>query len=244
MLSKPSLKIGLANYQALNTADRSHIARWRDRAQDDLWETIQRAIPHDRPAIESAEFIKTVLAARRSAIASVNRVFGFPGSKKIKPVPGFNEEWAYVLAALKKRLSKLPTRLGPIEVATILEEVAQDVRDLHRFRFGFADHLGLPARKKFELSQKSKHERQRPQGAGYGRRHLPGPALAAQTDRKGLRAKKLFMQIVHDYLHLHCNRYLDSVVASLTAIAFDCDCTIDQAKSAHQATTKAERAKK
>jgi hypothetical protein len=58
---------------------------------------------------------------------------------------GFKSEWAKLLPEIKRRLSALlsksPSAIGPIDVAAILEQVASEVRDLHRFHFGFSDQV-------------------------------------------------------------------------------------------------------
>jgi hypothetical protein len=115
-------------------ADRKLVDRWR---ADDRAEGLWRAIAEQSDKISTAELIRIVLGARRSAQASVNRV------------RMFEDELSAVLPAVKKRLAKLsspPSNLGPLQ--------AQEARDLRRYHFNFRDHLGLPGQQKFELSRK------------------------------------------------------------------------------------------
>jgi hypothetical protein len=182
---------GAQRDKSFTGADRKLIDRWKtdDRAEK-LWKSIKDAAPPD--TIQPVEFIETVLKARRSAQASINRMYGTKGL-----LPGFNDEWATFVPALKKKLfktlSQSPPGLGPLEVAAILEQAAEDVRNLHRFYFGYADHLGLPGQEKFELSRK---------------------------DQDGSRVRRLFVQIVSHYLHERCGRWFDEQVAALTEITF------------------------
>jgi hypothetical protein len=129
------------------SAARQLIDRWLDDERaDEVWTRLQAA----RPDAEAASFIKTVIDARRSAQATVNRIFGatwYRGGQRTK-IPGFNDEWAVVFPALRKELGSLSPHLGPLSVAAILEDAAQELRDLHRRHFGFADHA------RFELSRK------------------------------------------------------------------------------------------
>ena len=103
---------------------------------DDRAEEIWRALIKRRPDAEPSSFIKTVLAARRSAAATIERRRSFKG------------QWEFDFAALKKRLAKLKQSAGPLAIAVVLDDAAARLRDLHAFHFGFADHA------KFELSRK------------------------------------------------------------------------------------------
>jgi hypothetical protein len=196
-----------------NSADTEHLERWKKNDfVEKLWKSIQGAARPDTPILP-AEFIETVLKARRSAQACVNRMYGTKGIKgnfakfgpdggivhfKRELSLGFKRKWAAALPDLKKTLSKKlsqsPASIGPLKVATILEQAAKEVRGLHRFHFGFADQTEM-----------------------------------SREDKKGSRVRNLFMQTIHDYLHLHCGRYLDDEVADLAEIAFDCQLTLNQA---------------
>jgi hypothetical protein len=122
------------------TASRKLIDRWLDNDRaDEVWFNLKKS----RPAAEAAPFIKAMLNARRSAQATVNRVFGVTGS-----LVGFNDEWAVFFPALKKRLGTLSKNLGPLDVAAILDDAAQELRTVHLMYFGSADHA------RFELSRK------------------------------------------------------------------------------------------
>jgi hypothetical protein len=202
---------GAQRDKSFTGADRKLIDRWKtdDRAEK-LWKSIKDAVPPD--TIQPVEFIEIVVKARRSAQASVNRMYGTKGIRgnfakfgpdggivyfKRELMLGFKREWAAALPDLKKTLSKKlsqsPASIGPLEVASILERAAEEVRNLHRFHFGFADHLGLPGPKKFELSRK---------------------------DQNGSRVRRLFVQIVSHYLHQRCGKRFDEQVAYLAEIAF------------------------
>jgi hypothetical protein len=114
-----------------NTADRQLLDRWvEDDRADGIWHKLKKHTPDADPAA----FIKAVLAARRSAVASVNRS------------RSFKAEWDAVVATLTKRLLQAP--LSAERLDALFDDTAQRFRDLHRFYFGFADHA------KFELSRK------------------------------------------------------------------------------------------
>jgi hypothetical protein len=120
--------------RGFSSADRELIQRWRE---DPRVEEVWRAIHKAAPLLMPTDLITTILAARRSTRASINRA-GL-----------FNKELAAILPAAKERLSRLsslPPNLGPLE--------AQEIRDLRRRYFGFSDHLGLPGQPKFKLSPK------------------------------------------------------------------------------------------
>src|ERR1019366_1549163 len=113
---KPAGPDGVGNR---NSADMQVIDRWlRSLDMEKAWVNIKRRAP----TLAAADFIQTVLNARRSAVASVNRVFG---SKWIGPlgqsrkVPGFNDEWAAIFPSLKAQLAQRLSKssLKPLEVA-------------------------------------------------------------------------------------------------------------------------------
>jgi hypothetical protein len=129
--------------------DRELIKRWsKDDRADEVWRKLKKS----RPDADAKDFIKAVITARRSARATVNRIYGtfwYRGGQKIE-VRGFNATWAAMLPALKKRLGNLSST-GPLDLADIFESIAQELRDLHRFYFGFADQS------KFEPSRKDQN---------------------------------------------------------------------------------------
>ncbi len=146
MLSRASFKSELATFRAglcrprqpggignRNSADLELLDRWTG---DDRAEEIWRALKKRRPNAEPASFIRTVLAARRSAVATVART------------TSFKAQWDIDFGKLKKRLAKLEQSAGPLAIATALDDAAARLRDLHAFHFGFTDHA------KFELSRK------------------------------------------------------------------------------------------
>ena len=183
---------------ARESADRELLDRWlSDPRADEIWGAIREAAEHSGKAASPLEFIQTIIKARRSAQASVNRTYGTSWTKKFGrkvAVPGFNDEWATALPALKKKLAALSTKLGPLEVAGILEEEADFIRLLHRRYFGFADHLKLPDQ--------------------------PHPFPLSRKDQKGSRVRRLFAQIVCHHLQTHYGRWFEGPVATLTEIAF------------------------
>jgi hypothetical protein len=122
------------------TASRKLIDRWlEDDRADEIWTKLKKS----RPAAEAASFIRAMINARRSAGATVNRVFGVPGV-----LVGFNDEWAVLFPALKKRLGTLSKNLGPLDVAAILDSTALELRAMHFMYLGGSDHA------RFELSRK------------------------------------------------------------------------------------------
>jgi hypothetical protein len=215
-----------------NSADTELLDRWKERHDiEKLWKTICDAAA--RPLLPE-ELIETVLRARRSAVASSNRAYGVQSgrSKTAKKIAGFMDEWPGYLADLKQDVKKLtqavnalPSTSKVLEAGNLFEALAQaastfawdavDARDEYRSRFDFSDHLGLHHDAKFVLSQK---------------------------DQYGSRPLRLFMQIMHNYLHLLCcGRYLDEQVRVLAEIAFDRDVTLDQSVAARRPTTKQAR---
>lgn len=189
-----------------NSADLQLLAAWiEDPRADDTWRELKKL----RPDIDPATFIKAVLAARRSAQASVNRVYGADIGRYPGRHPGFNEEWATALPAIKtKLLAKLsapPSSVSLLEIAQLLEWTADDLRNLHEFYCGYSDHLGLPDGRKFELSRKSMNRK----------KSKPDSRVEAVT-----RVRRLFMQIMSEWLSTRCGRWMDDEVASLTEIAF------------------------
>jgi hypothetical protein len=194
-----------------NSADLQLLAAWiEDPRADDTWRELKKL----RPDIDPAAFIKTVLRARRSAQASVNRVYGAEIGSYPKRFAGFNEASAYALQAIKENMKltidALPS--APLEVADFLdgaadflEEQAQYIRNLHEFYCGYSDHLGLPDGPKFELSRKSMNRK----------KSKPDSRVEAVT-----RVRRLFMQIMSKWLSTRCGRWMDDEVASLTEIAF------------------------
>jgi hypothetical protein len=134
------------------------------------------------------EFIQNVLKLRRTAVATVNRLYGTKGINGRSTTPGFNKQWESYLPELKQRLSKVSKRLPPFEVLCVLQAAASDTQDLLGFYFG---HGGLAP---FEPSQK---------------------------DQNGVRVRKLFVQMIHNYLRHHCGPHnLNEEIAVLTEIAF------------------------
>ena len=147
-----------------NSADLKLLDNWiEDPRADDIWCELKKR----KPDFDPAAFIKTVLRARRSAQASVNRVDGAEigrGQRYPKRFAGINEASAYALQAIKENMKltidALPS--APLEVADFLdgaadflEEQAQYIRNLHEFYCGYSDHLGLPDGPKFKLSRKN-----------------------------------------------------------------------------------------
>jgi hypothetical protein len=199
VLSPSSFKSELLQYRTRASADREVIARWcQDARAENLWKSLQKATGG---ALKAADFIKIVLEARRSAQASVNRVYGAE-IKGVPRVPGFNEASAYALQALKEELKLVPDALPStlLEAADFLEggadffeEKAQYFRNLHKSYLRHSDHLGLPDGPKFKLSRK---------------------------DQSGSRVRKLFTQITSEWLSTRCGGRMDDAVATLTEIAF------------------------
>jgi hypothetical protein len=116
------------------------LARWlSDERAETNWKKIKRKAPNLPPA----EFIEAVLKARRSAVASVNRIVGVLGK-----LPGFNAEWREFLPALKKRITrKLGPAIAPIKAAEVLEVAAHEIRILHQSYFGFSDQVNFGLRR-------------------------------------------------------------------------------------------------
>jgi hypothetical protein len=106
--------------------DKRHLARWlSDERSEVIWVNIHRRAPDLSPR----DFIAAVLAARRSATASVNRLLG------TCDLPGFRQEWSTLLAAIKKQvrqelLTATPNG-SPVQLAIALESAARDARMLH-----------------------------------------------------------------------------------------------------------------
>src|SRR5262245_30324806 len=95
-----------------NSADTQLLDRWlADERTNDIWQKIRRRAPNLVPA----DFIQAVLNARRSAVASVNRRFGTPGSGKHKKFATLG--WAGEWSRLKQRLANLRADLGPLKIA-------------------------------------------------------------------------------------------------------------------------------
>lgn len=146
MLSRASFKGELGAFRAgrhrprkpgavgnRNSADLELLGRWiADERAEDIW----RALIKRRPDAKPSSFIRTVLAARRSAAATIART------------TSFKDQWRFDFAALKKRLAKLQQSAGPLAIAGALDDAATCLRDLHAFHFDFADHA------KFGLSRK------------------------------------------------------------------------------------------
>jgi len=146
------------------SADRQLIDRWLDGEwlPDDSVdvEAIWKRLKSARPEADAASFIKAVLFARRSAGATVNRVYGATWdrgeilgrktSQKII-VPGFNDEWPRALQNLKKKLKALsagpsrpPLTVDPLEVADFLEWAAADIGwAAVEIRFMHARYFGI-----------------------------------------------------------------------------------------------------
>ncbi len=129
-LHRPRQPGGIGNR---NSADLELLDRWTG---DDRAEEIWRALKKRRPDAEAASFITTVLAARRSAVATIART------------TSFKAQWDIDFGKLKKQLAKLEQSAGPLAVAAALDDAAARLRGLHAFHFGFTDHA------KFELSRK------------------------------------------------------------------------------------------
>jgi hypothetical protein len=146
MLAKRTFKDELKDFQTRcrASADRQMLARWiaNDWLSEKEWNKIKKRAPRLAPS----NLIATVLHARRSAAASINRTFGTPGIGKAArfAAPGFKDEWQVFLPALKKQIAQIPVTTGPLDVADMLEAAARDVRDLHRFYFGFSDQVTFP----------------------------------------------------------------------------------------------------
>jgi hypothetical protein len=199
-----------------NTADMQLIERWlADDRVEEVWSTIQRD-PPSQALLSSVELIRTVLAARRSAQASVNRVFGT--TWKGKNLGGWSDELRIIKNKLASELSKPPSKIDPMDVAKILEDTAKDARVLYSLYHDFSDHLGLPGNNKFEMSRK---------------------------DQSGTRVRKLFMQILGDFLTTRLGRPFDEPVAVLTEIAFPGKpLDRDEVIAARKPTTKARRSRR
>jgi hypothetical protein len=128
-----------------NSADMEIMSRWLARANqaEEIWREVKRKAP----ALTPPEFIQAVLKARRSAVASVNRIYGVPGS-----LPGFNAEWAELLVELKKRITDRFSRstISPTKAVETLEDAADQISMLHDLYFAHSDQV------KFSLSRKGK----------------------------------------------------------------------------------------
>jgi hypothetical protein len=141
----PAVPGGIGNR---NSADTALMKRWLDDDRaDEIWTQIKLKAPNLTPT----EFIQAVLKARRSAAASVSRIFGasLPRGEKL---PGFNAEWLEFLPILKKRIIRqlgFPSALPPTKAAEILEDAAREIRTLHQSYFGFSDQV------EFGLSRES-----------------------------------------------------------------------------------------
>jgi hypothetical protein len=216
---KPPLEPGARDWRGVgnrNTADRELIERWlADDRADDGWRMVCEAAAAKNMRIEPELVIKTVLAARRSARATVNRIYGVRHPHRLSG-------WSDRLQELKERITdKLvqgPGKLEPDDVAHFLEEQASALREWGEVNLSFSDHRGLPGRTKFEVSRQ---------------------------DQDGSRARKLFMRIASDFFFSHLNRPLDEVVATLTEVAFPGkQIDVEDVIAARKPTTKSGRTRK
>jgi uncharacterized protein YhfF len=129
-----------------NGADTELLNRWiaDDRAEG-IWQQVHRHAP-DLPA---EELIQQVISARRSAVASVNRVLGFTVQLRGRThtLKSFNVELAEMLRTLKrelpKQLSGPPASIDAIAVAEFLEDAAHQIRILH-LRLDHSDQVSFP----------------------------------------------------------------------------------------------------
>jgi hypothetical protein len=224
MLSRSSFKTELETFRAglyrprkpggignSNTADDNLLKHWiGDERAEEIW----RALKKRRPDTEPASFIRTVLAASRSAQATVNRVYGSSWRNRRGQkfeVRGFKAEWAVFFPALKRHIRTLPDNLSPLDVAAIFDDAAQQVRDRHSFYFGSADHA------RFELSRK---------------------------DEDDSRRLKVFVQIMGDYFFRQFGAPLHDHAVTLAEIVADRPLPRDFARNARRPTTTRVRAKK
>ena len=214
---------GLDEYVAvrkrLASTDRELIDRWKadDRAED-LWSEIQAAAAPDHP-IAAVELIQTVVTARRTIQAAVNRMFGYAGIERpsrwrnrqiLVAECGLKHEWDILHDALRRKQRKLSRE-----------------RDL------FAAHAMIEDAKPIELAISALvHEMS-----------LLPDLQFSQKEQDGSRVLRLFMATLHHYFNVHCDRGLDSQVATLAEIAFDREVSVDQAASARRPTTKRARSK-
>jgi hypothetical protein len=206
MLSRSSFKAELVAYRASlrppkvpgargpdglgnrSSATLDLLDRWiAEERTEEVWKKIASI-----DGLSALDLIRTVIRARYSAQASVNRVYG--AKWKGGNFPG----WAGALANLKKRvvaeLSKSAAAISPADVVEIFERAADEARDFHAMLFEhFSDHLGLPGRPKFVMSRK---------------------------DQAGTRVRNLFIQIVGEFLMSKVGQRLNDEVAVLTEIAF------------------------
>jgi hypothetical protein len=93
-----------------NSADQNLLNRWIAKADQNLWQTFFANVG----AVPATDIIQLVLKARRSAQASVNREYGahwIDSSGEKHRVPGFNEQWIYVLSSIRKQPRSLTRRL-------------------------------------------------------------------------------------------------------------------------------------
>jgi hypothetical protein len=167
--------------------------RWlKDWRAEESWNKVKRKAPNLAPT----EFIKVVLALRRSAGASVTRILGrnrvehFPGSEiwEVRRTPGFNEQWAELLPDLKKRVvRRLSGTPLAIKVVAFLEDAAREVSQLHRSYFGFPDQVN------FKLLRQGSNDD---------------------------RSRNAFIKLMAIYLQKHCGGTLPDVIAVLAEIAF------------------------
>jgi hypothetical protein len=195
MLLPTTFKGELLRYPVRNSASRELIARWlNDDRAESLWKSVQGASAGAAP-LQPAELIKAVLDARRSAQASVNRVYGADIGRGHR-WPRFNKASADALRDIRETLKLMPDAMPSalLKAADYLEEAAGYLRSLDASRPDrHSNHLGLSDGPKFDLSRK---------------------------DQGGSRVRKLFMQIVGALLSTRCGRPMDEVVSILVQIAF------------------------
>jgi hypothetical protein len=160
-----------------------------DERVEELWKKIKST-----SGLPAQELIRTVLRARCSAQASVNRIYG---QKLSHWSSAFIPSWSDALNDLRERtmaeLSRPPSVVSALDVAETFDRAANEARLLHKLFFNFSDHLGLPDQSKFSLSRK---------------------------DQGGTRVRKLFMQIMTEFLTTKAGRPFDHEVGVLTEIAF------------------------
>jgi hypothetical protein len=116
--------------------DKELIDRWlADGRAEQIWEKIQRHTPD----LTAPNLIQQVIRARRSAAASVVRLFGS------HLVPGFNAEWEAHVPKLRKHLREVlkgsPSTINPFYVWRQLAWAAQDVLLLWDHYLGGSDQV-------------------------------------------------------------------------------------------------------
>jgi hypothetical protein len=157
--------------------------RW---ISDDRAEGIWQQIHRHAPDLSAAELIQQVISARRSAVASVNRVLGSTVTLRGRThtLKGFNAELAAVLRTLKrelpKQLSGSPASINAIAVAEFLEDAAHQIRILH-LMLDHSDQMNFPLIR---------------QGSNDDRAHAAFEELMGEFFQKHNKRKLKFQEVV------------------------------------------------